>query len=180
MTMTTDHAGPMRVLFLCTRNSARSQMAEALLVHEGGVRFDVASAGATPATFVDPMTFEVLDDLGIDWRAHRPKGFDAVQDTEWDLVVTVCDRAREVCPVLPGRPMFAHWSLEDPEDQFGTPVQRRNYFLRSARLVHCCIRQLVALDAAEWREDRVAACFRTSITERDASHGSATFRDGKD
>lgn len=177
--MTADQVRPMRVLFLCTRNSARSQIAEALLVHEGGARFEVASAGATPATFVDPMTFEVLDDLGIDWRAHRPKGFDAVQGTDWDLVVTVCDRAREVCPVLQGRPMFAHWSLEDPEDQFGTPVQRRNYFLRSARLVHDCIRQLVALDAAAWREYRVAACFQASVPERDASHGAATRRDGK-
>jgi protein-tyrosine-phosphatase len=62
-------------------------MAEALLVHEGLGRFEVASAGATPAMEVDPMTFEVLDELGVDWRAHRPKSYDAVQNVEWDIVL---------------------------------------------------------------------------------------------
>lgn len=154
---------PVRVLFLCTRNSARSQIAEALLVHEGGARFEVASAGAEPGMSVDPMTFEVLDELGIDWRAHRPKGFDVVQDTEWDLVVTVCNRAREACPVLPGSPMFAHWSLEDPEDQLGSVAQRRAYFHRIVALVHDCIQDFVTLGVGEWTEQRLAACFRPSL-----------------
>lgn len=156
-------ARPIRVLFLCTKNSARSQMAEALLAHEGGGRFEVASAGATPAMSVDPMTFEVLDQLGIDWRAHRPKGFDAIQSTEWEVVVTVCDRAREACPVLPGRPVFAHWSLEDPVEAPGTPEQRRPVFLKTAQDIRVSIRRFAALDFATEAEDElkatVNACF---------------------
>ena len=109
------------------------------------------------------MTFEVLDELSIDWRAHRPKGVDAVQSTKWDLVVTVCDRAREACPVLPGRPLYAHWSLEDPEDQYGSPVQRRQYFKRSVALVQTCVREFIALERAEWTDQRLAACFRPSV-----------------
>ena len=148
----------MRVLFLCTRNSARSQMAEAMLAHEGGARFDVASAGSTPSMFVDPITFEVLDELGIDWRAHRPKGFETVQDTVWDLVVTVCDRAREQCPLLPGQPIFAHWSLEDPEDCAGNAVQYRQRLRRNAARLHAAVRRFVALGPAEWREYPISDC----------------------
>jgi arsenate reductase len=150
---------PIRVLFLCTRNSSRSQLAEALLVQEGGDRFDVASAGATPAMEVDPMTFEVLDQLGIDWRAHRPKGFEAVQNTEWDLVVTVCDRAREACPVLPGRPAYAHLSLADPSETVGPPDARRRAFVATAEHLQRCIRRLLDLPPSEMDPERMALSF---------------------
>lgn len=153
----------MRVLFLCTKNSARSQMAEALLVHEGGERFDVASAGASPAMTVDPMTFEVLDALGIDWRSHRPKGFDTVQSTEWEIVVTVCDRAREACPILPGRPVFAHWSLADPVEARGTPDQRRPIFMETAIAVRTAIQRFVAIDFATATEAELRASVNACI-----------------
>lgn len=122
-------APPVRVVFLCTRNSARSQLAEALLRELAGDAAEVASAGADPAMSVDPMTYEVLDEIGIDWRAHAPKGFDAVIATPWDLVITVCDHARDVCPVFPGHPVYAHWPLADPSETYGPPVQRRPVFL---------------------------------------------------
>lgn len=132
-------------------------MAEALLVHEGEGRFEVASAGASPATSVDPMTFETLDLLGIDWRSHRPKGFEAIQATEWEIVVTVCDRAREACPILPGHPVFAHWSLEDPVEALGSPDQRRPVFLATAQALHSCIKRFVALPFDELSGQRLAA-----------------------
>ena len=115
--MTRPSGAPVRrpsVLFLCTHNSARSQLAEALLREAAGDAVEVASAGAEPRMHVDPMTFEVLDELGIDWRGHRPKGFEAVVNTRWDLVITVCDHARDVCPALPGQPSFAHWPIGGP------------------------------------------------------------------
>ena len=105
---------PLRVLFICTGNSARSQIAEALLRRKGRDRFEVGSAGARPAAAVHPNTLAVLREYGIDWSAARPKGFDAVADRAWDLVITVCDRIKEDCPTFPGKPVFAHWGVPDP------------------------------------------------------------------
>ena len=124
-----------RVLFLCTHNSARSQLAEALLWAAAGDTIEEASAGAEPRTEVDPMTFEVLDELGIDRRAHGPKGFESVMHTTWDLVITFCDHARDVCPVLPGHPTFAHWSIEDPCRALGLPAERKAVFQKVVSLL---------------------------------------------
>jgi len=107
-------------------------MAEALLWHLSGGGVEVASAGATPAVEVDPLTFDVLDELGIDWRRRRPQGFDAVTDRDWDVVVTVCDEARDACPALPGRPRHLHWSLEDPCAAAGDLTARRRAFYATA------------------------------------------------
>lgn len=112
--MTEPGASPLRVLFLCTQNSARSQIAEALLQRKGHGSFEVASAGTEPATRVHPLAIEVLAELGIDWSDRRPKSITAVGDEPWDLIITVCDRTRERCPTFPGRPVFAHWGIEDP------------------------------------------------------------------
>lgn len=105
---------PVRVLFLCTGNSARSQIAEALLRQKGGHRFIVASAGAEPASSVRPEAVDVLREQGIEWSAATPKGLDAVTDERWDLVITLCDRTRESCASLAGRPVTAHWGVPDP------------------------------------------------------------------
>lgn len=105
---------PMRVLFLCTANSARSQMAEALLARKAGDRAVVASAGSHPAEAVRPEAIEALGVAGIDWSGRVPKGIEAVMDQSWDLVITLCDRVRESCPTLPNRPVFAHWGVPDP------------------------------------------------------------------
>lgn len=105
---------PVRVLFLCTGNSARSQIAEALLLKKGGDRFLVASAGADPAKAVRPEAVAALRAQGIDWSEKRPKSFDAVVEEPWDLVITLCDRVKETCPALPSRPVTAHWGVPDP------------------------------------------------------------------
>jgi len=105
---------PVRVLFLCTANSARSQIAEALLKHKGGDRFVVASAGSHPAKEVRPEAIAALKEHGIDWSSARPKGFDAIVEGEWDLVLTLCDRVKESCPTLSTRPVTGHWGVPDP------------------------------------------------------------------
>jgi protein-tyrosine-phosphatase len=106
---------PLRVLFLCTGNSARSQIAEALLAKKGAPLFQAGSAGVQPRPAVHPDAIHVLREFGIDWRG-RPKGIDAVLDEPWDFVITVCDRAKESCPTFPGRPIFAHWGMPDPAE----------------------------------------------------------------
>ena len=85
----------LRVLFLCTHNSARSQIAEALLARKGRDRFLVASAGSQPAQRVHPVAVEVLRECGIDWASHSPRALDLVTHDEWDLIITLCDRALE-------------------------------------------------------------------------------------
>ena len=92
---------PIRVLFVCTHNSARSQIAEALLRRCGGEDFEVQSAG-TDASRVNPYAIRVLDEIGIDWSAARSKSNTEFLDQEFDYVITVCDRVRATCPVLPG------------------------------------------------------------------------------
>ena len=105
---------PTHVLFLCTGNSARSQIAEALLARKGGDRFVVASAGTEPASEVRPEAVEVLRDAGIDWTGKRPKSIDALKTSRWDIVITLCDRAKESCPTLPNQAATAHWGVPDP------------------------------------------------------------------
>lgn len=104
---------PVRVLVLCTANSARSQMAEALLAHWGGDLVAVASAGSRPGLGVHPEAIAALGRRGIAWTDRSAKGMEAVAAERWDLVLTVCDAARDACPAWPGVPM-AHWGLPDP------------------------------------------------------------------
>jgi arsenate reductase (thioredoxin) len=102
-----------RVLFLCTGNSARSQMAEGLLRNLAGERFEVFSAG-TVATFVRPQSIAVMNEIGIDISQHRSKSLDEFIDEEFDYVITVCDHANQRCPVFPGAVKRIHWSVDDP------------------------------------------------------------------
>ena len=106
---------PMRVLVLCTGNSARSQLAEAILRAEGGDRVRVESAGSDPKAVVNPLAVDVARDvLGLDLTAHRPKPVSRFVGQPFDVVITVCDRAAESCPVFPGAPERVLWSLPDP------------------------------------------------------------------
>src|SRR5688500_15575218 len=102
-----------RVLILCTGNSARSQMAEGLLRHDGGGRFEVASAGTHPAS-VRPEAVEAMREVGVDISAHRSKSVDEFAGQEFDYVITVCDNAKESCPVFPSQTERVHWSFDDP------------------------------------------------------------------
>jgi len=102
-----------RVLILCTGNSARSQMAEGLLRHDGGGLFEVESAGVSPSR-VRPEAVEAMREVGIDISGHRSKSADEFAGRDFDYVITVCDHARETCPVFPGAAERIHRSFEDP------------------------------------------------------------------
>jgi arsenate reductase len=108
-----------RVLFLCTHNSARSQMAEGLLRHLAGDRFEAFSAG-TEATHVRPLAIRVMQELGIDISAQASKTFDRYLGQPFDAVITVCDQAAEACPVFPGAKQRLHWSFPDPSRAEGS------------------------------------------------------------
>lgn len=119
-----------RVLILCTGNSARSQMAEGLLRHLGGDRFDVHSAG-TRASFVRPEAIQAMAELGIDISGQRSKNVDEFAGQNFDYVITVCDHANEVCPLFPGSTKRIHQSFEDPPAPgVGTDAERLAVFRR--------------------------------------------------
>jgi arsenate reductase len=113
----------IRVLFLCTHNSARSQIAEALLQRFGGGAFDASSAG-TEASEVNPLAIRALAEAGIDWSHAQSKTIDRFVDQRFDYVITVCDRAREACPVFPGSGKTLHWGIDDPSDAAGTDAEK--------------------------------------------------------
>lgn len=112
-----------RVLFLCTHNSARSQMAEGLLRARLGERFEAASAG-TAATQVRPEAVAVMQELGIDISGQRSKTLDGFLGERWDYVITLCDEANESCPVFPGAAQRLHWSFPDPSQAAGDEPAR--------------------------------------------------------
>jgi protein-tyrosine-phosphatase len=118
---------PFNVLFLCTGNSARSIMAEAILTKLGSGKFHASSAGSQPKRQVHPETLQLLQSLGYDVSAYRSKSWEEFAKPgapPLDFVFTVCDdAASEVCPVWPGQPMTAHWGLPDPAAATGTPAQ---------------------------------------------------------
>ncbi len=118
----------LRVLFVCTGNSARSQMAEAILNAKGQGRIAAASAGSRPAARVNPYAIETLREFRIPWAGNAPRGIDGLEREQWDFVVTVCDRAKESCPIFPGRPMLAHWSIPDPAEVEGDDATKRAAF----------------------------------------------------
>lgn len=153
-----------RVLFLCTANSARSILAEAVLNRAGAGRFEAFSAGSMPRGAVNPAALELLESEGFDVSACRSKGweeFAAPGAPELDLIITLCDSAAgETCPIWPGRPVSAHWGLPDPaavEDD----AQRRAAFAATKRAIETRIGQLMklpldVLDAPELKQ-RLAA-----------------------
>jgi arsenate reductase (thioredoxin) len=118
-----------RVLFLCTHNSARSQMAEGLLRKKAGDHFEVFSAG-TEATRVHPLAIAAMSELGIDISHQRSKTLNQYVDEHFDYVITVCDKANENCPLFPGDTQRIHWSFEDPSQASGTDDQRLQVFRR--------------------------------------------------
>ncbi|MDO5692052.1 MAG: arsenate reductase ArsC [Pseudomonadota bacterium] len=139
----------LNVLFLCTHNSARSILAEALLNHLGGTRFKAYSAGSQPGTEPKPLALEVLDSAGISTDGLRSKSWDefAVEGApRMDLVVTVCDNAAgESCPYWPGQPATAHWGYADPSDVQGTPEQQREAFRHAMLAIKRRLELLIAL-----------------------------------
>lgn len=119
----------LRILFLCTHNSARSQMAEGFLRHLAGDRFEVASAG-TEARGVNPLAVRAMAEVGIDLAGHMSKTLDRFLGQPWDFVITVCDHAREACPVFPAGAARLHWSFDDPSAASGPNAERLVVFRR--------------------------------------------------
>lgn len=118
-----------RVLFVCTHNSARSQMAEGFLRSMAGDRFEVASAG-TEATCVHPLAIRAMAEYGIDISRQTSKVFDGLMQQPWDYLITVCDDANERCPFVTGVLKRLHWPLEDPSRSAGTEEERLTVFRR--------------------------------------------------
>ena len=135
-----------RILILCTGNSARSQMAEALLRHEAGGRFEVFSAGTQPSR-VRPEAIAVMAEIGLDISGHRSKSVDEFVGLDFDFVITVCDNAKETCPVFPGAVTRLHWPFEDPAAVEGSEEVRKASFRRIRDRIHGRI--MVFLDGHE-------------------------------
>jgi protein-tyrosine-phosphatase len=119
------------VLFLCIQNSARSQMAEAILNYRGGDRFQAFSAGVRPAGEVHPLAVRAMTEAGYDMSGKHPKHMNEFTEKNVDFVITLCDRMKEECPVFPGQPVVAHWGLPDPADAEGTDDEKLQAFRKT-------------------------------------------------
>jgi arsenate reductase len=149
---------PLKVLILCTGNSARSIIAEYLLRVKGQGRFEVHSAGAKPSGKVNPFSLWVLKDrFNIDASDARSKSWDEFKAVPFDAVITVCDNAKESCPVWPGKPILAHWSSPDPAAVEGTDEQKRRAFTDVAIQISHRVDLLCALPPHQFDQFRVQA-----------------------
>jgi arsenate reductase (thioredoxin) len=135
-----------RVLILCTGNSARSQMAEGLLRHDAGERFDVESAGTKPS-IIRPEAIAAMKELGIDISGHRSKHVDEFEGQRFDYVITVCDDAKEACPMFFGAAKRLHHSFDDPAALNGTEPERLTVFRRVRDEMEEHIREFVAQES---------------------------------
>jgi arsenate reductase len=137
-----------KILFLCTGNSARSILAEYLTNKIGRGRFKAYSAGSEPRAEVNPLTLRILNDqYKISAEDARSKSWDEFRDTKFDIIITVCDRAKESCPVFPGEPNIAHWSIPDPAEATGTDEQKLRVFREAAQQIQRRIELLCSFPA---------------------------------
>lgn len=169
--MSSDSASPdlsdsrevpsFRVLVLCTGNSARSQIAAALLATKGAGRVEAASAGSRPAARVNQYAVEVLREHGIAWEGRTPRHVDDLAGERFDLVITVCDDARDACPYFPGASAQVHWGMPDPAAETEPDAARRafraTYDALAARVDALLALPLERLDPAALRERAQAA-----------------------
>lgn len=141
-----------RVLFVCTHNSARSQMAEGLLRHQAGDRFEVFSAG-TEATSVRPEAIKAMAEIGIDISGQQSKTLVRYLGEPFAWVVTVCDQAREACPVFPGATDTAHWGFDDPSGATGSEEERMAVFRRVRDEIAARVRSFALADGGSAERD---------------------------
>jgi arsenate reductase len=138
-----------RVLILCTGNSARSQMAEGLLRHTAGDMFEVQSAGVSPSS-VRPEAIEAMDEIGIDISRHRSKSADEFMGQDFDYIITVCDNAKETCPVFPGKARRIHKNFEDPPTaSVGDHNSRMAIFRRVRDELHDWLKDFIEAETAK-------------------------------
>ncbi len=120
-------------------------MAEGILNHLAGERFEAHSAGSNPVGYIHPIAIEVLNEMGIDISHHTSKSLEQYMREPWDLVITVCDKAKEACPILPGHKVNAHWGFDDPAGFEGTDDQKFEYFVKTAMEIEFRIRLFLDL-----------------------------------
>jgi arsenate reductase (thioredoxin) len=155
---------PYKVLFLCTGNSARSILAEHILRARSRGRFETYSAGSHPAGAVNPFALEVLNEQKIDTTGARSKSWDELRGISFDFVITVCDKAKETCPIWPGQPVIAHWGSPDPAAAEGDREAKLRVFRDvasqiTARINIFCAFRDEQLD--EWNVRRIGEQFTT-------------------
>ena len=144
---------PYKVLILCTGNSARSILGEYLLRAKGRGRFEVHSAGSHPTGRVNPLAVRTLrEKYGLDASAARSKSWDEFKSVKFDLVITVCDNAKEACPVWPGQPMIAHWGSPDPAGATGTEEEKFRCFVDVASQIARRVDRFCAFPDEELRD----------------------------
>jgi arsenate reductase len=152
---------PYKFLFLCTGNSARSILGEYLLRRLGGSSFQVFSAGSFPTGKVNPFAIQVLMDVyNIDASDARSKSWKEFKDVEFDFVVTVCDNARETCPIWPGQPIVAHWSSPDPATVEGTEAEKYGAFKEVAFQINRRLQLFTSLPLEKLDRVKLGAAIR--------------------
>jgi arsenate reductase len=157
---------PYKVLFLCTGNSARSIFGEYLLRRSGGDCFEVYSAGSFPTGKVNPFAVIVLKDVyHIDTSGARSKSWEEFADVEFDFVITVCDNARESCPIWPGQPIIAHWGIPDPALAEGSDEEKLRQFKQAAQTLSRRIELFCSLPIEKLDRLKLAA-LTTEIGEK--------------
>lgn len=149
--MTNADRKPFRVLCLCAGNSARSKMAEAVLNKKGRGHFE-AHSGSRPAERVNPYAIAALHEAGVEWRGHPPRSLDGLEREHWDFVITVCDNAREACPIFPGQPVLADWGMPDPAAVEGDEAKVSAAFANALRLINRRLDLMLSLPMAELKK----------------------------
>ena len=149
-------SSPYRVLFLCTGNCCRSQMAEAILKQVGGDRFDACSAGSSPAGYIHPLVYDTMEELGVPVIDQRSKSWNEFSADANDIILTLCDSAAsEVCPNWPGQPASAHWPTPDPSFVPGGKKERFEYAVDVARGLKARIEAMTALPLDDLTPDEL-------------------------
>jgi arsenate reductase (thioredoxin) len=163
---------PYKVLILCTGNSARSIIGEYLLKLKGKGRFESFSAGSNPTGTVNPLALWVLKDrYGIDASGARSKSWSEFKDEKFNFIITVCDNAREACPVWPGHPVIAHWGSPDPASLKGTEAEKKWLFVQVASQIARRVELLCALPDSELGKLEIGSIGRTAPIEAEGNPG---------
>ena len=136
---------PMRVLFLCTQNNARSQMAEALLRHLSHGEIEAYSAGSSPTARIHPLARRAMETVGIDMHEHYPKHFARYSERRFDAVVTLCAQIQEICPIFPNDPKHIYWSIPDPVEAEGPDEEQYAIFQQTGMQLTTRLRLLMTV-----------------------------------